>query len=96
MFNLITHFIAHFVAYFITSRKDKIEPLFTQVLMICDREGLIGRNLFAIDGCCSYLNGSAQMRVKNGAVHLMSLSVNKPNCAEPVNAYWNVIKHKIV
>jgi hypothetical protein len=76
--------------------KDKIEPLFTQVLMIFDREGLIGRNMFAIDGCCSYLNESAQMRVKNGVVHSMNLSVNKPNCAEPVNGYWNVIKHKIV
>ena len=31
--------------------KDQIEPLFTQVLMIYDGERLIGRNMFAIDGC---------------------------------------------
>jgi transposase len=84
------------IAHFVANMKDKIEPLFTQVLMICDREGLIGRNMFAIDGCGSYLNGSAQMQVKNGVVHSMSLSVNKLNCAEPVNGYLNVIKHKIV
>ncbi|MFT6779974.1 MAG: hypothetical protein ACJAV1_003920 [Paraglaciecola sp.] len=28
----------------------QIEPLFTQVLMICDEENLIGHNMFAIDG----------------------------------------------
>ncbi|WP_354625360.1 transposase [Psychromonas sp. MME2] len=39
------------IANFISKMKDKIEPLFTQVLMICDKEGLIGRHMFAIDGC---------------------------------------------
>jgi len=39
------------IASFVAKMKDQIEPLFTQVLMICDREGLIGRNMFAIDGC---------------------------------------------
>ena len=39
------------IASFVAKMKDKIESLFTQVLMICDKEGLIGRNMFAIDGC---------------------------------------------
>ncbi|MGV2871505.1 transposase, partial [Colwellia sp. E150_009] len=40
--------------------KDQIEPLFTQVLMICDKEGLIGRNMFAIDGCKLKSNASKE------------------------------------
>ncbi len=30
---------------------EHIELLFTQMLMICDEKGLIGSNMFAIDGC---------------------------------------------
>jgi len=41
------------IASFVAKMKDQIEPLFTQILMICDEEGLIGRNMFAIDGCNS-------------------------------------------
>ena len=29
---------------------DNITQLFTQILYICDRQGLIGREMFAIDG----------------------------------------------
>jgi len=38
------------IAKFVSRMKDQIEPLFTQVLMICDKEELIGRCMFAIDG----------------------------------------------
>jgi len=48
------------IASFISKMKDKIEPLFTQVLMICDKEGLIGRNMFAIDGCKISSNASKE------------------------------------
>lgn len=48
------------IASFISKMKDKIEPLFTQVLMICDKEGLIGRNMFAIDGCKIKSNASKE------------------------------------
>jgi transposase len=48
------------IASFVAKMKDKIEPLFTQVLMICDREGLIGRNMFAIDGCKIKANASKE------------------------------------
>ena len=48
------------IASFVSKMKDKIEPLFTQVLMICDKEGLIGRNMFAIDGCKVKSNASKE------------------------------------
>ena len=38
------------VAAFIRELKDEIANLFTQVLFICDVQGLIGREMFAIDG----------------------------------------------
>ena len=39
------------IAAFVTRMEDVIAPLFTQVLMVCDGLGLIGREMFAIDGC---------------------------------------------
>ena len=48
------------IAAFVARMKDQIEPLFTQVLMICDKEGLIGRNMFAIDGCKMKSNASKE------------------------------------
>ena len=38
------------IAKFVSSLSDPIKPLFSQVLMICDAQGLIGRDMFAIDG----------------------------------------------
>jgi transposase len=38
------------VATFVSSEGEALGRLFTQVLMVCDRQGLIGRQLFAIDG----------------------------------------------
>ena len=48
------------IAAFVSRMSEKIEPLFTQILMICDREGLIGRNMFAIDGCKIKSNASKE------------------------------------
>lgn len=48
------------IASFVAKMHEQIEPLFTQVLMICDAEGLIGRNLFAIDGCKLPSNASKE------------------------------------
>ncbi|MCU7837740.1 MAG: transposase [gamma proteobacterium symbiont of Taylorina sp.] len=48
------------IASFVASMKDQIEPLFTEVLMICDKEGLIGRQMFAIDGCKISSNASKE------------------------------------
>lgn len=38
------------IAKFVCSLADQIKPLFSQVLMTCDAQGLIGRDMFAIDG----------------------------------------------
>ncbi len=50
------------IAAFIAQMKDTIEPLFTQVLIICDQQGLIGRNMFAIDVCKISSNASKEWR----------------------------------
>ena len=39
------------IAKFISSMETEITPLFRSVLMICSQEKLIGRQMFAIDGC---------------------------------------------
>jgi len=39
------------IAEFISGRCDAVESLFEQVLLICDEQGLLGNELFAIDGC---------------------------------------------
>ncbi len=38
------------IANFVSTGGDDIARLFTQILFICDRQGLIGREMFAIDG----------------------------------------------
>ena len=48
------------IAAFVSRMSSQIEPLFTQILMICDKEGLIGRNMFAIDGCKIKSNASKE------------------------------------
>lgn len=39
------------IAAFISSMTEEIAPLFRNVLMLCAQEGLIGKQMFAIDGC---------------------------------------------
>jgi len=39
------------LAAFVSSKDKEIEALFEQVLLICSEEGLLGNELFAIDGC---------------------------------------------
>ena len=38
------------IAKFVCNLGEQIKPLFSQVLMTCDAQGLIGRDMFAIDG----------------------------------------------
>jgi len=38
------------IAKFVSGLSNQIKPLFSQVLMTCDAQGLIGRDMFAIDG----------------------------------------------
>jgi len=39
------------IADFISSTTEEITELFSQVLLLCDQEGLLGKEVFAIDGC---------------------------------------------
>ena len=39
------------IAAFVSGRKQEIESVFEQVLLICHQQGLLGNELFAIDGC---------------------------------------------
>ena len=48
------------IADFISTMKDGIEPLFLDVLMYCDKLGLIGKDMFAIDGCKISSNASKE------------------------------------
>jgi len=45
--------VPHFttLASFVSGRTEEIEALFEQVLLICDAQGLLGKELFALDGC---------------------------------------------
>ena len=48
------------IAKFIAQMNDVIQPLFTEILMVCDSQGLIGGNMFAIDGCKMPSNASKE------------------------------------
>ena len=48
------------IADFIGTLSDGIEPLFLAVLMYCDKLGLIGTEMFAIDGCKISSNASKE------------------------------------
>ena len=45
--------VPHFttIAAFVSERSDEIAELFEQILLVCDQQGLLGNELFAIDGC---------------------------------------------
>ena len=49
---LAAHSVPHFttIADFIATRHAPIEKLFRDVLLVCDEAGLIGREMFAVDG----------------------------------------------
>jgi len=48
------------IADFISRSSEEISQLFLQVLMICDEQKLIGREMFAIDGCKLPSNASKE------------------------------------
>lgn len=55
------------IAKFVVNLSTQIKPLFSQVLMTCDAQGLIGRDMFAIDGVKLPSNKSAAEPMKNCA-----------------------------
>jgi hypothetical protein len=40
--------------------KDQIKPLFRDILLVCDQEGLLGGTFFAVDGCKISSNASKE------------------------------------
>lgn len=48
------------IASFITNMKAQVLAVFTDVLLYCDQIGLIGKNMFAIDGCKLPSNASKE------------------------------------
>lgn len=48
------------VAHFVSSMENEIKHLFLQVLAVCDTRGLIGKEMFAIDGCKLPSNASKE------------------------------------
>lgn len=48
------------IADFISGSHEQIAALFRQVLLICDQMGLIGREMFAVDGCKMPSNASKE------------------------------------
>lgn len=77
--NVLAH--STFFASFVAHMSNKIEIFFTQVLMICDKEGLMAIK-------------SSPMPVKNGAIPSKRLDEKDSSCAVPVNAFSNSIKHR--
>lgn len=48
------------LAKFIAQMSDVIQPMFTEILMVCNDQGLIGGDMFAIDGCKMPSNASKE------------------------------------
>jgi len=48
------------IADFISSSSEEIVELFRDVLLICDEMGLIGKEMFAVDGCKMSSNASKE------------------------------------
>ncbi len=48
------------IAAFVSTMKEEIKPLFNEVLLVCDEEGLLGGTFFAIDGCRVSSNASQE------------------------------------
>ncbi len=65
------------IADFISGSFDEIAQLFHQVLMICDEMNLIGKEMFAIDGCKLPSNASKEWSGTHGALRKKSRKIEK-------------------
>jgi transposase len=48
------------IAAFVSSMRDEILPMFRDVLLVCEEEGLLGGTFFALDGCKLASNASKE------------------------------------
>ena len=68
----VPHFTS--IASFVSSYPDAIESVFEQVLLVCDQQGLLGNELFAIDGCKMSSNAAKE---HSGTLKELSQKRNK-------------------
>jgi transposase len=66
------------VAKFVRDLAEAVSAIFTQVLLVCDRQGLIGRQMIAIDGVKLPSNADKRSSGTAGASRLSSLCL--PTC----------------
>ena len=74
------------IAGFVSSLGDDIARLFAQILFICDRQGLIGREMFAIDGVKLPSNAS---KAKSGTRADFAHQAGKLETAARVMLEWH-------
>jgi len=48
------------IAAFVSSMKDQILPIFSDILLVCEEEGLLGGSFFSVDGCKLPSNASLE------------------------------------
>lgn len=65
------------IAHFISSMKDQIIPLFRDVLTLCYSQGLIGKEMFAIDGCKLSANCSKEWSGTKADLEKKRLKIEK-------------------
>jgi transposase len=65
------------IADFISGSNEEIAQLFHQVLMICDDAGLIGKEMFAIDGCKLPSNASKEWSGSHANLRKKSKKIDK-------------------
>ena len=65
------------IAKFIAQMNEVIQPLFTEILMVCDDRGLIGGEMFAIDGCKMPSNASKEHSGTHTELHKKQKKINR-------------------
>lgn len=78
------------IAGFVSSLGDDIARIFSQVLYICDRQGLIGREMFAIDGVKLPSNAA---KAKSGTRAATS-NARRRNSKPPPTPCWHATAQK--
>ncbi len=51
------------IANFVSTGSEEIEALFEQILLVCHEQGLLGNEMFAIDGCKMSSAAATELRI---------------------------------
>jgi transposase len=71
------------IAAFVCSMNDQIKPLFTDILLVCEQEGLLGGTFFAIDGCKLSSNASKEW---SGKINHIEIDKEEQAVKEKISA----------